>query len=289
MFKRRAQVWNFCWLNVCCDVEDIWCTYLGELSELAAVHSHITLQLCKWSILIWVVCSGGYKRTELGRPFRVNHRCQNGSSVHCCGPAGCAVWWAVWGESLPAACWYSLQHQGAQSHADCEQRREVWKLDLAWDVPWQLLCCWFQSQGKDTSQTHTHTFTLNNKTTNVSLLLVCLKRNLSLFPVERLENENESHFRPTWEFKFWPNNQRTTSWLDWTGSGVVLGTVFCFCRWSLTSLDWMTPPWMGSAWSAPRTTAETSSTLLNLILASKLATVLPLYYIFYEWQINFTP
>lgn len=57
--------------------------------------------------------------------------------------------------------------------------------------------------------------------------------------------------------------------LVWTELFLILGPDFCFLRWSLTSMEWMTPPWTGSASFVPKTRTEASCTLLNLIPASK--------------------
>lgn len=85
----------------------------------------------------------------------LTHCCQYGKSAPCSGHAGCVVLWVVWGEDLSPASWCDLQQQTVQISAYCEQRRTIWKLDLAWDVSRQVLCCWIQCQGKVTdSFTH---------------------------------------------------------------------------------------------------------------------------------------
>lgn len=120
-----------------------------------AVNSHTALRLCEWFTLIRVAFFGVDEETIRALCRSPQHftewhpDSQDDESVHHCGRPGRAVWRHMWGEGLSAESWWGLQKQKIRLSAHCDQRREVWQLDLAWDVSWQFLCCWLQPQGKD--------------------------------------------------------------------------------------------------------------------------------------------
>ena len=67
--------------------------------------------------------------------------CKHGCpSSNCCGPCYVVPWpFCIWGTT----------QQTLLICAYRDQWTDVWGVDMAWDVSWQVLCCWVPSEGKN--------------------------------------------------------------------------------------------------------------------------------------------